>query len=283
MGPWLRVSLGSFLLVLMTGLAFAGEDRATLSHKICDAAEVQAKANGIDQSFFARLLWRESLFDPNVVSDKGAQGIAQFMPGTAARRGLANPFDPFAAVSASAAYLSDLKKQFGNLGLAAAAYNAGEARVQDWLSGKGGIPDETRAYVTFITGHPVEEWKSANVDFTIPAIGAGTEFSKNCVELALQKTSLSETRVASAPHAPWGAVLAVNFSETRALEQFRRLKLRFPHELANRDPLIVYKRNLSRGRRSMAWVMLGERSAEAAQATCGLLNAVAAPCLVRKN
>ena len=98
------------------------------------------------------MLWRESLFDPNVVSDKGAQGIAQFMPETAKRRGLADPFEPIGAVKASAAFIADLRKQFGNLGLAAAAYNAGEQRVINWKAGKGGMPDETRDYVLFITG-----------------------------------------------------------------------------------------------------------------------------------
>lgn len=254
-----------------------------MAGKICEEAEAQAKTNSLDPSYFARLLWRESLFDPNVVSDKGAQGIAQFMPGTAAKRGLADPFDPFAAIQASAAYLADLKKQFGNLGLAAAAYNAGEERVTDWLLGKGGMPAETRAYVAFITGHPVEEWKSPSADFPIPAIGAAPGFEENCTQLAMRKENLEGTHLASAGFAPWGAVLAVNFSETLAAEQFRRLKLRFPRALANRDPLILHRRNLSRGRRSMAWVMLGEATAKAAQETCNLLMASGAPCFMRKN
>ena len=80
-------------------------------------------------------------------SAKGAQGIAQFMPTTADWRGLSNPFDVSAALKASASYLRDLRTRFGNLGLAAAAYNAGPQRVQDWLSARGGLPKETRHYV----------------------------------------------------------------------------------------------------------------------------------------
>src|SRR5205814_6611619 len=64
------------------------------------------------------------------VSPKGAEGIAQFMPGTAAERGLANPFDPEQAIPHAARFLAELKRRFGNLGMAAAAYNAGPARVR---------------------------------------------------------------------------------------------------------------------------------------------------------
>src|SRR5215210_4108191 len=93
---------------------------------ICSATETQANRAGLDANFLVRLLWKESMFDPNAVSPKGAQGIAQFMPGTAELRGLADPFNATAAVAASASYLAELKKTFGNVGLAAAAYNAGE-------------------------------------------------------------------------------------------------------------------------------------------------------------
>src|SRR5262249_37577548 len=61
----------------------------------------------------------------------------------------------------SARLLGALFQRFGNLGLAAAAYNAGEARVSNWLSDKSGLPQETRNYVLAITGHLVEYWKAA--------------------------------------------------------------------------------------------------------------------------
>jgi membrane-bound lytic murein transglycosylase B len=96
-----------------------------------------------------------------VVSRAGAQGIAQFMPETAATVGLDNPFDPLQAIAASARLLRNLVKQFGNLGLAAAAYNAGPRRIQDWLARKGKLPEETQHYVKTITGRPAETWKAA--------------------------------------------------------------------------------------------------------------------------
>ena len=85
-------------------------------------------------------------------------GIAQFMPKTANERGLANPFDPEEAIPKSAELLADLKQRFGNLGLAAAAYNAGPARVANWLVGHGNLPAETGDYVLTITRHPVQDW-----------------------------------------------------------------------------------------------------------------------------
>ena len=102
--------------------------------RICNLIQTHAGRNALPPDFFARLIWKESRFDPNAVSPAGAEGIAQFMPGTAAARGLANSFDVEQAITASAAYLGELRIGFGNLGLAAAAYNAGENRVSRWLS-----------------------------------------------------------------------------------------------------------------------------------------------------
>jgi soluble lytic murein transglycosylase-like protein len=96
---------------------------------ICRALEQSAAENALPVEFFARVIWQESRFDAQAVSPKGAAGIAQFMPATASWHGLANPFDPVEALRHSAAYLRELLDRFGNLGLAAAAYNAGPARV----------------------------------------------------------------------------------------------------------------------------------------------------------
>ena len=130
---------------------------------ICLLLESAARSNGLPVEFFARVIWQESRFRPNAVgpmtrSGKRALGIAQFMPGTAAERQLLNPFDPIQALPKSAEFLRDLRRQFGNLGLAAAAYNAGPRRVREWLAGTGPMPSETRNYVFAITGSTVEQW-----------------------------------------------------------------------------------------------------------------------------
>jgi hypothetical protein len=114
--------------------------------------------------FFANLIQQESGFKPHVVSPAGAEGIAQFMPRVAASYGLANSFEPVAALTASGKLLAELVGEFGNLGLAAAAYNAGPRRVQDWLANRGKLPAETRQYVYNITGRPAEYWAAAVTD-----------------------------------------------------------------------------------------------------------------------
>jgi len=132
--------------------------------EICHALTTAAQQNDVPAPFFIRLLFQESRFRPEVVSIAGAQGVAQFMPQTAEQMGLENPFDPVQAIPASARLLRDLVKQFGNLGLAAAAYNAGPKRVADWLTAKGKskLPEETQGYVKIITGKDVEHWSKAS-------------------------------------------------------------------------------------------------------------------------
>jgi membrane-bound lytic murein transglycosylase MltF len=96
--------------------------------------EQPAAENALPVEFCAWVIWQESHFDARAVSPKGAAGIAQFMPATASWRGLADPFDPIVSLRHSAAYLRELLNRFGNLGLAAAAYNAGPTRVNAWLT-----------------------------------------------------------------------------------------------------------------------------------------------------
>ena len=103
---------------------------------ICQALATAAAANELPVEFFTRLIWQESRFKPEAVSRAGAQGVAQFMPGTARLRGLEDPFDPIQAIAKSAQLPRDLRREFGNLDLAAAAYNAGPGRVRDWLGSR---------------------------------------------------------------------------------------------------------------------------------------------------
>ncbi|HYI99917.1 MAG TPA: transglycosylase SLT domain-containing protein [Thermoleophilaceae bacterium] len=95
-------------------------------------------------------IYAESNFNPNAGSPAGAQGIAQFMPGTARSYGLSDPFDPAAAIDAQAHLMHDLLRQLGSVPLALAGYNAGPAPVQAC----GCVPPypETQAYVAKILG-----------------------------------------------------------------------------------------------------------------------------------
>ena len=129
--------------------------------EICDALAQATRSNDLPAPFFIRLLYQESNFRLAAISSAGALGIAQFMPETAADRGLDNPFDALQAIPASARLLRDLYQKFGNLGLAAAAYNAGPKRIADWRANKSPLPQETQDYVKAITGWPAEAWTDA--------------------------------------------------------------------------------------------------------------------------
>lgn len=107
-----------------------------------------ASRHGVSAALLAAQLMAESNFNPSAVSPAGAQGIAQFMPATAAAYGLGDPFDPAAAIDAQARLMGELLAQFGSAELALAAYNAGPGAV----SACDCVPPypETQAYVARI-------------------------------------------------------------------------------------------------------------------------------------
>jgi hypothetical protein len=120
--------------------------------------DAAAHANSLSSAILSRLLWVESRFHPAAASTAGAQGVAQFMPATAAERGLMDPFSPEQAIPQAAKLLAELTNRFGNIGIGLAAYNAGPGRIAKWLDGTGYLPDQTRHFVAAITGRSPEEW-----------------------------------------------------------------------------------------------------------------------------
>ncbi|MGY6124061.1 lytic transglycosylase domain-containing protein [Paraburkholderia strydomiana] len=105
-----------------------------------------ARAVGLDSALLMAVIEVESGGNPQAVSPKGATGLMQLMPGTGARLGASDLFDVRQNVAAGARFLKDLMRQFGDLSLALAAYNAGEGAVQKY---GGQIPPyaETMTYV----------------------------------------------------------------------------------------------------------------------------------------
>lgn len=138
-----------------------GASRPLSRRAMCSAVISVARANDLPIPFFANLIWQESSFDVKTISRAGALGVAQFMPQTANEYGLINPFEPIHALHTAGKFLRKLHGQFGNLGLAAAAYNAGPRRVTDWMAKRALLPGETRAYVIRITGREAELWTSS--------------------------------------------------------------------------------------------------------------------------
>jgi hypothetical protein len=115
-----------------------------------DAIVRAAMRWNVGAALLSAQIYAESNFNPFAESPAGAQGIAQFMPGTAQALGLQDPFDPDQAIDAQAHLMRDLLRRFGSVPLALAAYNAGAGAVEQY----GGIPPypETRAYVAKILG-----------------------------------------------------------------------------------------------------------------------------------
>jgi hypothetical protein len=145
-------------VVALTAPRVASADPAADRQYICRTIFDAAQYNSLPAGFLARLLWTESGFNSGATSRAGAIGVAQFMPQTAVQRGLADPRDPFQAIYHAARLLADLQREFGNLGLATAAYNAGSFRIAKWLQGASPLPLETRLYVLAVTGRSPEDW-----------------------------------------------------------------------------------------------------------------------------
>ena len=264
---------------------------STTRESMCLMVESAAMAHGLPLEFFARVIWQESRFQPDAVgpvtrSGQRALGVAQFMPATASERRLLDPFDPVQALPKSAEFLKDLRTQFGNLGLAAAAYNSGPRRVQEWLAGKGSLPDETRNYVLAITGTTVDEWASPSRPDTLPVrISPST-----CRALmALLKTAPNpfvaglEQRVQLGAASPWGVQLAAGFSRDRALVMYARAMKRVSGVIGERDPDLLGSLLRSRGTRMFYQVRVGAATRDEAQTLCSRIQRTGQACIVLRN
>jgi len=249
--------------------------------EICRTLAQAAADNELPEEFFTRLIWQESRFDSGAVSPAGAQGIAQFMPQTAAMRGLANAFEPLEALREAGAYLRELRTTFrGNLGLAAAAYNAGPAQVEAWLAGRRSLPVETQAYVRIVTGYAAEAWTSQPLPQFEPS---STSIGARCVELAKLMIESARHRLAlmsSPAWGPWGVQLAGNWSEGGVLAAYERLRRKFGAVLGERLPLVLYAR---RGAGSTFVVRVSEQSRTDADTLCAKLRAAGGACVVVRN
>ena len=276
----------AMLAMLSAAMAAAPCDAApaameTLDQSVCRTIERSAQTSRLPVEFVTRVIWRESSFRPGVVSHAGAEGIAQFMPSTAQARGLADPFDPEQAIPKAARYLADLRQRFGNIGVAAAAYNAGEARVSNWLRGQGGLPNETRAYVRFVTGRSPEEW-----------IGSGSSNAAGApvtVEAAEPQSCLVVTAelrrgggggaVAAEIWAPWGVQLAGNFSKGLALAAFDRARARYAGLIGDTRPMIIGQLLRSRGTKPFYQVRLPAPTRAVAEQLCSRIQAAGGACV----
>jgi soluble lytic murein transglycosylase-like protein len=258
---------------------------------MCLMIESAARAENLPLEFFARVIWQESRFQSDAVgpvtrSGQRAQGIAQFMPGTASERRLLDPFDPVQALPKSAEFLNELRNQFGNLGLAAAAYNAGPKRVQDWLAGSGYMPQETRNYVVAITGSTVDEWATAGKGGKMPERAP----TSSCRELmALLKRAPNpfitglEERVKLSAAKVWGVQLAAGFDRNKALAMYARAVTHLSAVIGGRDPSILSSVQRSRGNHAFYQVRIGADTRGEADDLCNRIRKAGGACFVLKN
>jgi hypothetical protein len=272
----------------------AGPDTDT-REAMCLMVESAAKAQDLPLEFFARVIWQESRFQSDAVGPvtrrgQRAQGIAQFMPGTAQERRLLDPFDPVQALPKSAEFLSELRGQFGNLGLAAAAYNAGPRRVREWLDGKGTMPEETRNYVSAITGSPIDDWAAALKAGKTPEKMVDRAPTSDCRALmALLQRAPNPFVTQLAQHVklgadlPWGVQLAAGFNRDRALVSYARAMARLSAVIGDRDPNLLSSLFRSRGTRTFYQVRIGTDTRAAADDLCGRIRHAGQACLVLRN
>jgi hypothetical protein len=263
-----------------------GQTSRQVQQSVCLLVESAAQTHGLPVEFFVRLIWQESRFKPAAVgpltrSGRRALGIAQFMPATAAERNLLDPLNPIEALPKAAEFLKDLRDQFGNLGLAAAAYNAGPGRVRAWMTGAGSIPAQTRAYVWAITGSSVDEWATGR------DVKAKTESGFSCETLMAKLKQPPTTflaalqqRVVAGAIQPWGAILGAHRSRPEILDRYAALQQRFSEVLAGRDPIL-----LERGRGSLPryQVRVGAESRAAANDICKKIHLSGGDCVVLRN
>ena len=286
-----RALLTALLLLLLLLLRLTGHASATEAparSSLCLMLEAAARANDLPLAFFAGVIWRESRFNPLAVgpptrSGAQAEGIAQFMAHTAADRGLPDPYDPVQALPKAAEYLHDLREQFGNLGLAAAAYNAGPGRVRGWLDGARAMPEETRRYVQAITGRSVDEWAKAG---TVTMVVT----KEDCLTLVASLREGAggffydlENRVTAALAKPWGVELAAGFSRARVLGVYSRLMNKLSSLIGAHDPIVSRQTLRSRGTRPLYQARVGADTRIAANEICGKIRRAGEACFVLRN
>jgi len=260
----------------------ATDGQETLSESVCRLIESSARAERLPVAFLTRLIWQESGFRADAASLAGAQGIAQFMPGAASERGVKNPFDPEEAIPKAAALLADLRQRFGNLGLAAAAYNAGPSGVANWRAG-GFLPPQTRAFVMIVTRHAVEDWNDAA---TVAKLTDDVVFpAQTCLQetAAFRLPPAPGAIDAGPPLAPWGVQISGSFSKAAALAAYLRVREKYAAILGDGAPMVVGARLHNRGFSPFYGVRAPAATRAEAEALCARILRAGGACVTLRS
>jgi len=174
-----------------------------------------------------------------------------------------------------------LLDRFGNLGLAAAAYNAGPGRVSAWLTNHRALPAETRNYVALVTGWTADEWASSSppekADTTIPQ-------GVPCTRLANLILAPKQERQRIAAYVPrWGIQLAAHLSESTAWAIYRDRLKRFGPLIGDHEPIVLHKEIPGMGRAKRYIITIADDNRGPLDKICRKLIAADATCDVLRN
>ena len=259
---------------------------------MCLMIESAARANDLPLEFFARVIWQESRFQSDAVgpvtrNGQRAQGIAQFMPGTASERRLLDPFDPVQALPKSAEFLQRIARavrqsRAGRGGLQCrAAAGAGMARRNS-----GPMPQETRNYVAAITGTTVDDWAAAGKNGKMPDRAPNTSCRELMALLRRAPNSFVtelEQHVKLAAAKLWGVQLAAGFDRNKALAMYARAIKRLSAVIGDQDPSLLSSVMRSRGNRAFYQVRIGADTRPAADDLCNRIRRAGGACFVLRN
>jgi hypothetical protein len=261
------------------GAAVVADTNDETLESLCLMIESAAKANDLPLAFFARVIWQEGHFQVNTVGPQRERMITGAWP-------VLDPFDPVQALPKAAEFLSALHGQFGNLGLAAAAYHIGPERLQAWLAGTGAMPQETRDYVSAITGASVDDWAKAGRGARLRDAAAAA----SCAEMiAMFKTQPNrfvtelEQRTRQSATRPWGVQLAGGFDRDQALASYAREMRRLRPVIGNQDTTLLAGIFRSRGTSPFYQARIGADTRPVAEALCNRIRLAGGACFVLRN
>ena len=256
--------------------------RSPTAEEVCRTIEEAAAENALSVEFFARVIWQESRFNARAISPKGASGIAQFMPQTASWHGLADPFNPVEALHHSASYLRELRDRFGNLGLAAAAYNAGPGRVSAWLTSHRQLPGETRRYVAAVTGRTADEWSSPSspkdAEVSIPKAIPCTRLANLILSPKQEEAHHIEAHIPR-----WGIWVAAHLTESKAWAMYRDRQKWLAPVIGSRSPVVLHRQLPGMGMAQRYIIAIADDNRAPLDSFCTKLIAAAFPCDVMRN
>lgn len=248
----------------------------------CTAIETFATRHGLDPHFLARLIWQESRFDPNALSPVGAQGIAQFMPYVARRRGLADSYNPAEALDHSARYLSEMVQKYGNVGLAAIGYNGGEGRAERLIAGTGGLAQETVDYVAIITGIPHRNWLETPAPQPDLRLSPDKSFAAACRDLAKDRR-ISPLKPVAPAILPWGIQLAFGTTQEAARAKFDDRTRACTALIRDQTPDLIYQKSRASPKGGYFFARLGRDTRDAAWRDCVEMKRAGCVCAVYRN